>query len=207
VFLTSALAVTLNAVPGTIRCWRSVQISNGNAVTGTKAAIGWWCGLCRKCRAVSLDSVCGDCMKPMAMFDPRRDTEAGAQLRWEKMAAGIASDTLDSPKRTRKFSRGAMSAAHAIVAWTPTNAIGTETRGQVLVGQWKPKTAPHWALPYTNLAGATLAARRRMTEAEALRALHRDYAVLVGDGIEPEVIEAAFSAIPRWLTRKSQVVG
>ena len=100
-----------------------------------------------------------------------------------------------------------MKAAHAIIAWTPANATDSETRGQVLVGQWVKRTAPHWALKFAKLAGATTGARRAMTEVEALRALDRDYADLVSAGLKPEAIDAAFSMIDGWAGRRNRVVG
>jgi hypothetical protein len=95
----------------------------------------------------------------------------------------------------------AMKAAHAIIAWTPAHAIGLETRGQVIVGKWVKLTAPNWALKYANLAGATSRVRRSMTEAEALKALGRDFAELRADGISASVINEAFAVIDGWQPR------
>jgi hypothetical protein len=98
-------------------------------------------------------------------------------------------------------------AAHAIIAWTPASSKNIETCGQVLVGQWVPRTAPGWALKYANLAGATKGVRRSMSEAEALQALGRDYADLVRAGLKHDVIDAAFSVIDGWTDRKSRMIG
>jgi hypothetical protein len=94
-----------------------------------------------------------------------------------------------------------MKAAHAIIAWPPAHAIGLETRGQVLVGKWVKLTAPHWALKYANISGATTAARRALTEADALKALGRDYIELRSDGISSDAINAAFAVIDGWKAR------
>jgi hypothetical protein len=94
-----------------------------------------------------------------------------------------------------------MKAAHTLVAWTPAHAFGSETRGQVRVGQWMPRTAPHWALPYANLAGATTGARRSLSETDAKKALGRDYAELRADGIPADVVNEAFAAIDGWIPR------
>jgi hypothetical protein len=92
-----------------------------------------------------------------------------------------------------------MKAAHAIVAWTPAKARRLKTRGQVLVGQWQFRTAPHWALRYAKLKGATSGVRRSMTDTEALQALRSDYAELRADGIPADAINEAFRAIDGWL--------
>ncbi len=94
-----------------------------------------------------------------------------------------------------------MKASHAIVAWTPSHALGSGTRGQVRVGQWVPRTAPHWALAYSNLAGATTGGRRSLSEADALKALTRDYVELRADGIPADAINAAFAVIDGWKPR------
>lgn len=94
-----------------------------------------------------------------------------------------------------------MRPAHAIIAWTPAHVSGTPTRGQVLVGKWMFRRAPHWALGHARLAGATTGARRSMADVEALHALRLDYAALRADGIAPDVINAAFAAIDGWVPR------
>jgi hypothetical protein len=98
-----------------------------------------------------------------------------------------------------------MKAAHAIVAWTEADASARETRGQVRVGRWVRRTAPHWALQFANLTGATTGARRSMTEPEALKALAHDYARLVRDGLDPDVINLAFQVIDGWSRGNSGV--
>jgi hypothetical protein len=100
-----------------------------------------------------------------------------------------------------------MKAAHAIIAWTPAKPnypISTrfpDAHGQVIVGEWRKLTAPNWALKYANLAGATSRVRRSMTEADALKALGRDFAELRADGIPADVINAAFAVIDGWQPR------
>jgi AAA+ superfamily predicted ATPase len=94
-----------------------------------------------------------------------------------------------------------MKAAHAIIAWTPMHAVGLPKCGQVLVGKWVARTAPNWALAYSNLGGATTPARRSLMEADALKALGRDYSELRADGIPADVINAAFAVIDGWLPR------
>ena len=94
-----------------------------------------------------------------------------------------------------------MRPAHAIIAWTPAASTWIETCGHVIVGRWVPRRAPHWALKHDKLAGATSRTRRVMTDPDALRALELDFRHLIRDGIEPNVINAAFSAIDGWVTR------
>jgi hypothetical protein len=103
--------------------------------------------------------------------------------------------------------RPIMKAAHAIIAWTPASAVGLETCGLVRVGLWVPRTAPHWALKFTNITGATTGARRSLTEENALKALKRDYEELRADGIGPDVINAAFAAIDGWIDRTQATIG
>jgi hypothetical protein len=94
-----------------------------------------------------------------------------------------------------------MKAAFALIAWTPAHAVGLPKCGEVLVGEWIPRRAPNWALPYANLAGATTGARRSLTDTDALKALGRDYAELRADGIAADVINAAFAVIDGWMPR------
>jgi hypothetical protein len=91
--------------------------------------------------------------------------------------------------------------SHAIIAWTPASAKGTATAGQVLVGRWIPRTAPHWALPYTNLSGASSRGRRSLSDKEAIQALEGDYKVLQDEGLATNIIDAAFASIDGWNTR------
>jgi hypothetical protein len=106
-----------------------------------------------------------------------------------------------TPRGSAALQSNTMKAAHTLVAWTPAHAVGSETRGQVRVGQWMPRTAPHWALPYANLAGATTGARRSLSEPDAMKALGRDYAELRADGIPADAINEAFAAIDGWIPR------
>ena len=92
-----------------------------------------------------------------------------------------------------------MRPAHAIIAWTPVRETWSATCGQALVGQWVHRRAPHWALQYALLAGATSRVRRSMADGEALSALMADYVVLRSDGIKPDAINEAFSVIDGWL--------
>jgi hypothetical protein len=92
--------------------------------------------------------------------------------------------------------------SHAIIAWTPASAKGTATAGQVRVGRWVPRTAPHWALPYTNLAGASSRGRRSLSDKEAIKALERDFKILRDDGLATNVIDAAFASIEGWNGRR-----
>jgi hypothetical protein len=99
------------------------------------------------------------------------------------------------------FAGDAMKAAHAIIAWTPTHAVGLPKCGHVLVGKWVKLTAPNWALAYANLGGATSPARRLLNESDALKALGRDFNELRADGIPADAINAAFSVIDGWVAR------
>jgi hypothetical protein len=99
------------------------------------------------------------------------------------------------------FVGDAMKAAHAIIAWTPTHAVGLPKCGHVLVGKWVARTAPNWALSYANLGGATSPARRLLNEADALKALGRDFNELRADGIPANAINAAFAVIDGWQPR------
>jgi hypothetical protein len=110
-------------------------------------------------------------------------------------------DRFASFYRSRMFVGDAMKAAHAIIAWTPMHAVGLPKRGLALVGEWIPRRAPSWALDYANLGGATTPARRSLAEADALKALGRDFNELRADGIPASVINEAFAVIDGWQPR------
>ncbi len=105
---------------------------------------------------------------------------------------------------TKPTSTPSIRAAHAIIAWTPAHAVGLPKCGHVLVGEWIPQTAPHWASQYAKLGGSTSSTqnrRRSMTEADALKALRHDFAELRADGIPADVINEAFAVIDGWQPR------
>jgi hypothetical protein len=106
-----------------------------------------------------------------------------------------------TPREYAALQSSTMRAAHTLVAWTLTDVVGSEKRGQVRVSQWRPRTAPQQALPYANFAGATIGARRSLSEADAMKALGRAYAELRTDDIPADLINEVLAATDAWIPR------
>ncbi|MGA7329525.1 MAG: hypothetical protein WBX25_34855 [Rhodomicrobium sp.] len=90
--------------------------------------------------------------------------------------------------------------ATALIAWTPIEAVGSPTRGQVRVGplSYADDDSDDWSYPYMMTSGAAWTAVRKLHGKAALRQLRRDFNYIVKCGVPFRVVQAEFMKIAEY---------
>lgn len=89
-----------------------------------------------------------------------------------------------------------MKARDALIAWTPARHTDDPMAGKVKVGPLLRDSDPDWTRPYSSTGGAAFVERRSMTGHTSTMMVFVDFHTLVvGDGLDPNVVHEAFLAI------------